>query len=73
MCNLKKKCDVLNSPKTVGDASVPECHNKEMVIEYRCFSFDRPWSITIDNDATGTIDCTKGGAPLPAAAAADAP
>ena len=59
LCNLKPQCSIHNSPQTFGSDPAPDCIEKEISIEYRCFSYDRPWPLTIASHETGVIDCLQ--------------
>jgi hypothetical protein len=63
LCNLKPQCAIRNSADSLGFDPAPDCVDKQIEIEYRCFSYDRPWVLTIKNRETGVIDCTKNAAP----------
>lgn len=42
LCNGKRSCKIPLEAATLGDDPAPECPNKELAVEYRCFSYDRP-------------------------------
>jgi hypothetical protein len=44
MCNGKVECSVPVSAQALGKDPAPECSEKMLDIEYRCFSYDRPWN-----------------------------
>ena len=43
LCNGKQKCDVAVDATVLGEDPFPTCNPKMLEIEYRCFSYDRPW------------------------------
>lgn len=57
LCNGKPECAIRNSPDALGGDFAPECTDKEITVEYRCFSYDRPWLLRIVPRATGVIHC----------------
>lgn len=56
LCDGKVSCSGAANTATLGADPFPEC-SKHLVIEYRCFSYDRPWKIDIGSEPF-TIDCT---------------
>lgn len=58
LCQDKEKCEFMVGQETLGDDPAPYCGEKEIKIEYRCFSFDRPWNIR-SHDKKIQIDCSK--------------
>lgn len=44
-CNGKTECEIQADGSTLGDDPAPECTPKMLEIEYRCFSYDRPWRV----------------------------
>lgn len=58
-CDGKAACTLHNTVEFMGTDPAPACPNKEMAIEYRCYSFDRPWHLTLPFQASGTADCTN--------------
>lgn len=61
LCKDKKGCVIGISKDVLGDVPDAEnCGTKELKVEYRCFSFDRPWIIiSKDKDKELVIDCEK--------------
>ena len=55
-CNSKEKCEIAVGDPVLGDDPAPDCTNKVLEIQYRCYSYDRPWTVRA---ATGslTLDC----------------
>jgi hypothetical protein len=49
ICNGKQKCTIELSEKTFGINPVPNCA-KTLEVQYRCFSFDRPWTAKSDDN-----------------------
>jgi hypothetical protein len=58
LCNDKPSCTIAINENTLGRDPYPGCFEKELDIEYRCYSFDRPWRVR-GNSGTISIDCTK--------------
>lgn len=44
-CNGKTECELTSSDAQLGPDPMPECNNKTLEVEYRCFSYDRPWNV----------------------------
>jgi len=59
ICNGSPTCLITVSDETFPDMAPPDCTDKKLEIEYRCFSYDRPWHAEA-NSATGmlTLDCS---------------
>lgn len=64
-CNLRAQCVIRNDVEQLGFDPAPECPGKEIIVEYRCFSYDRPWRITIPSRESAAIDCTQQNPSLP--------
>ena len=45
LCNGKPNCDISTDESMLGTDPAPGCNNKIIEIEYRCFSYDRPWNV----------------------------
>lgn len=60
LCNGKISCAIAINTDTLGPDPMPQCYDKQLEIEYRCFAFDRPWRVKSTN-APITIDCSKKG------------
>jgi len=58
LCKGKISCVILNSSEALGFDPAPNC-GKQIVVEYRCFTFDRLWKTTIAPGESGTIDCSN--------------
>lgn len=56
-CNGKLRCDIPLTPETMGDTPTPGC-TKQLVVEYRCFSFDRPWTVRASSGKL-SINCDR--------------
>ena len=55
-CNGKVSCDITRT--VLGPDPDPECPEKLLEVEYRCFAYDRPWKVRgFDNQLT--IDCRR--------------
>ena len=57
-CNGKLQCSIPVSSSALGFDPAPECAEKELRVEYRCFSYDRPWNVKMSS-GTLTINCDK--------------
>jgi hypothetical protein len=57
-CNGKLHCSIPVSTDMLGPDPAAQCYEKELSIEYRCFSYDRPWHAKASS-GTLTIDCNK--------------
>jgi len=60
LCNGKLTCEIAINTATLGPDPMPQCYDKQLVVEYRCFAFDRPWLLK-SSHAPMVIDCTKRG------------
>ncbi len=58
LCNGKLQCSVPVNSGALGKDPAPECSEKVLDIEYRCFSYDRPWS-TRSSSGSVDIDCNR--------------
>lgn len=58
LCNGKVRCEIKNSEAILGINTKTFCINKQLEVEYRCFSFDRPWVLKALAEETIAIDCT---------------
>lgn len=58
-CGHKPRCTIANNADSIGFDVAPLCADKQLVIEYRCYAFDRLWRITIPHRGSGSIDCSK--------------
>ena len=45
LCNGNVKCDITLGESSLGADPEPNCNNKILEIQYRCFSYDRPWNV----------------------------
>ena len=45
LCNGRATCTVNIDEPSLGADPSPECNSKLLEIEYRCFTYDRPWSL----------------------------
>lgn len=57
LCDGKPDCEIPTDALLIGKDPAPHCIDKELEVEYRCFSFDRPWRIR-SISATTKIDCS---------------
>ncbi len=58
LCSGKLKCSIPINEKALGSDPAPDCSGKVLKVEYRCFSFDRPWIAESDGKKLD-IDCSK--------------
>lgn len=58
LCNAKSICKIDVSEATFGFNPDKNC-SKNLDVEYRCFSYDRPWFIRGGEYDTLIIDCTQ--------------
>lgn len=58
MCNGNMDCQITADEATLGKDPAPGCNNKELVIEYRCFSYDRPW-VAKSSSGSITLHCEQ--------------
>lgn len=57
-CDNKIKCSIILKPELLGGDPAPDCVGEILEIEYRCFSFDRPWTIKGEGKSLD-IDCSN--------------
>lgn len=55
LCNGKVRCDIVANESTLGKDPSPACADKVLEVEYRCFSYDRPWTA---KSSTGKLSLT---------------
>ncbi len=58
LCNDKLKCSIPLSAKLLDNDPMPQCAGKTLDVEYRCFSFDRPWTLKGEGKSLD-IDCSS--------------
>ncbi len=58
LCNGQPACSIAPTVEILGTDPQPQCFDKKLEIEYRCFAFDRPWRVR-GNNTTLQIDCSK--------------
>lgn len=63
-CNGKISCDIQPSSESLGVEPAEDCF-KQLVVRYRCFEYDRVWSVTSDQNKLLTIDCNASPAAAP--------
>jgi len=56
LCNGQQQCDIPFDETTLGEDPAPDCNGKTLEIEYRCFSYDRPWNISVSSGPL-TLKC----------------
>ncbi len=64
LCNGKLTCAINPTSDSLGIEPLPSCF-KKLVVEYRCFSFDRLRRASIDQATNSTIDCNDNEAATP--------
>lgn len=57
MCNGKMECSITVNQASLGELP-RDCVEKSLEVEYRCFSYDRPWRIR-ENKGAMTINCSR--------------
>lgn len=62
LCNGKLQCSITVKADAIGFDPAPTCQDKLLEVDYRCFSYDRPWNIKASNGALN-IDCDKASRP----------
>lgn len=60
-CNGKLNCTLKVDAQALGITLDSPC-SKELKVEYRCFSYDRPWYASAPDGQMLEIDCSKRGA-----------
>jgi len=58
LCNGKTECDVSADSAEFGEDPAPDCTPKALEIEYRCFSYDRPWIVKTSGGSVKLL-CAK--------------
>lgn len=58
LCNGQLRCDIPANIETLGDQPFPNCLDRALEVEYRCYSFDRPWKQRVMG-GTMTINCDR--------------
>lgn len=58
LCNAKNTCTLFPTNETL-EMSVLDTCNKKLEISYRCYSYDRLWTLTIGQGETKKIDCNE--------------
>lgn len=56
LCDGKPSCQIPVGSQLVGRNLAPECATKQLEVEYRCFSYDRPWRLRKTSGIL-SIDC----------------
>lgn len=56
-CNGRVNCEIRVANDFLGIDPAPKCLHKELVVEYRCFAYDRPWEIAVKQGKKLVIDC----------------
>jgi hypothetical protein len=58
-CNGKIACQLTPGVNFPSLDPLPACKNKLLDVEYRCFSFDKPWRMQVKQNSVMTIDCRQ--------------
>lgn len=58
LCDGRLSCEIPISVQTLGDDQAPNCTEKELSVEYRCFSYDRPWNAKASTGIV-VLNCDK--------------
>lgn len=56
-CNLKTRCPLKSDPAWLGFNPAPGCYNKQLSVEYRCFSYDRLRHKILEVNEASEIAC----------------
>lgn len=59
-CNGLTECVFALDDPDLGEDLAPDCNPKTLEIEYRCFSYDRPWIVKASSGAVRLICNTDG-------------
>lgn len=62
LCSGKVSCEFQVTDDTMGINPFPSCA-KKLNIAYRCYSFDRLWTLTTNQASTVKIDCNDTATP----------
>ncbi len=57
LCDGKKECLLTITPETLGMDPAPHC-KKKLSLRYRCFNFDAPHTLTLNDKDAIQIRCT---------------
>ena len=71
-CNGKPACELPATSEALGVEPIIGC-SKKLTVSYRCFSFDRLWTVTVEQSKPLKIDCNDEKSATPASAPAGAP
>lgn len=58
LCNGKLTCEFTASSQTFGVEPLHACP-KNLEVSYRCFAYDRLWTVTAQQGQTVTLDCNE--------------
>ena len=56
LCNGKSVCDLVVNNETLGTNPDPRCA-KNLHVEYRCYSYDRPWTADAMEGGRMSLNC----------------
>lgn len=59
LCNGRSKCIITPTPDVLGDDPAPNCPNKTIKVDYRCFAIDRLRTAQSTAGNALSIDCEK--------------
>ncbi len=58
-CNGATECDIPLDDPALGEDPAPGCTPKMLEVEYRCFSYDRPWRVRTSSGVIKLICATE--------------
>lgn len=58
LCNGKNRCELLTESLSSPNDPTANCAKSELEVEYRCFSYDRPWRVSSESGKLA-INCDK--------------
>ena len=59
LCSGRVICEIPLNSAALGEDPAPDCLSKTLEVEYRCFSYDRPWTVTASSGKL-VINCDRG-------------
>ena len=59
-CNGRTECEIAVDDPGLGEDPAPECRPKVLEVEYRCFSYDRPWRVKASSGSVKLLCATPG-------------
>ncbi len=58
-CNGSTDCEVAVDDPELGEDPAPDCSPKMLEVEYRCFSYDRPWRVKATSGTVKLLCATE--------------